>query len=103
MCSLVTEELLGELNEGGYYYTTGYPYDIAIQINGKFPLTVWSRDSQTVPPPPHPRGCRWSSEGGPQVNCTRDIFILNEIRVEGKIYIVETFYLSLTVSIGTQS
>jgi hypothetical protein len=38
LLSQVVDELLGELNEGGYY-AIGYADDIAILINGKFPQT----------------------------------------------------------------
>jgi hypothetical protein len=37
--SSVVDELIWELNDGGYY-TVGYADDIAILINGKFPQTV---------------------------------------------------------------
>jgi hypothetical protein len=37
--SLVVDELIGGLNENGYY-TLGYADDIAILVSGKFPYTV---------------------------------------------------------------
>jgi hypothetical protein len=37
--SLVVDEFIWELNDGGYY-TVGYEDDIAILINGKFLQTV---------------------------------------------------------------
>jgi hypothetical protein len=64
------------------------------EVWGSTEVDVRCRGSQSVGRPP------WGVAVGPlgaRVDCTRDIFILNEIWVQDKIYIlVEIFYLPLT-------